>query len=44
MLTEKDLKQVSGGFNWSIGIAIGGFLTLLAGIIDGYLRPLKCNS
>ena len=45
MLTDKDLNQVMGGsIRWSTGLMIGSIITLLAGIIDGFLRPLKCNN
>ena len=45
MLTNKELDHIDGGaVRWGIGIAIGSVITLLIGIIDGYLRPLKCNN
>lgn len=44
MLTNKELNLVDGGaIKWTVGLVIGSFLTLLIGIIDGYIRPLKCN-
>ena len=44
MLTNKEMLNVEGGrINWSIVSFIGAGLALLAGIIDGFLRPLKCN-
>lgn len=44
MLSDKELKNINGGaINWTSGIIIGSILTLIAGIIDGYFRPLKCN-
>lgn len=44
MLTDKELNLINGGaIKWTIGLAIGSLITLIAGIIDGYLRPLKCN-
>lgn len=44
-LNNKELIQIiGGGKNVSFGILIGGIVTILIGIIDGYLRPLKCNS
>ena len=44
MLTEKEMYNIEGGkVSWSIVGAVGAILTLIAGIIDGYLRPLKCN-
>lgn len=44
MLTDNQMFNIYGG-KLSIGFVglVGAFLTLLAGIVDGYLRPLKCN-
>ncbi len=44
MLTEKEMLNVYGGkVSWSLITTIGGVITLLVGIIDGFFRPLKCN-
>lgn len=44
MLTDKDLYLINGGaIKISIGFVVGAIVTLIVGIIDGYLRPLKCN-
>ena len=44
MLTDNEMLNIEGGkVKWSVIGLIGGVLTFLAGIIDGYLRPLKCN-
>lgn len=42
-IEEDELKNINGGISgWAIaGIVAGG--VLLAGIIDGIARPLKCN-
>lgn len=42
-LSEKELNNVSGGGikTWAF-IAVGIFV-FATGVIDGYLRPLKCN-
>lgn len=42
-LTDKELKEIQGG--WSItGIfGLGALFTFLIGVIDGYLRPLNCR-
>lgn len=42
-IEEKKLKQIKGGFNVTIGIAIGVVVTFLLGVIDGYVRPTSCN-
>jgi lactobin A/cerein 7B family class IIb bacteriocin len=45
MLTDNELNNINGGrFKWTHGLLIGSIVTLLAGIIDGFLRPLKCNN
>lgn len=44
MLTNEEMNLVTGGaIKLTIGIFFGSLITLLVGIIDGYLRPLRCN-
>ncbi len=40
----QDLKDIKGGgiSIWT-GIGIGAIVTFLIGVIDGFVRPLKCN-
>lgn len=41
-LTNNELINITGGgFGWLAGI--GAAITFIFGVIDGYLRPLKCN-
>lgn len=42
VLSNEYLMNVSGG---GVGkwIIIGGVVTFLVGVVDGFLRPLKCN-
>ncbi len=43
-LTKEELNNISGGMAIRARIyLIGGFITFISGIIDGFLRPLKCN-
>lgn len=42
-LNDKELMSVNGGFNIGLGIAIGAGITFIIGVIDGFVRPLKCN-
>lgn len=45
-LTETELMAVKGGafgLKTAIIVGVGGLITLLVGIIDGYINPLKCN-
>ena len=41
-LKENELKKISGG-GLGIGLLIGAGVIFLIGVIDGYIRPLKCN-
>ena len=42
-LSEKDLKNINGGISiWGIIGAIAAAIFGI-GVIDGYVRPLKCN-
>lgn len=44
MLTSYEMTQVEGGkVNYNLIGVIGTLLTFLAGVIDGYMRPLRCN-
>lgn len=43
-LKNNDLKKINGGgVSATIGILIGAGIVFLIGLIDGYVRPLKCN-
>lgn len=44
VLTNEELSNIQGGgskFGWYA--LFGGFITLVVGIVDGFLRPLGCN-
>lgn len=47
-LTNSELMSIEGGaFKVSIlgaGLIIGGMITFLIGVANGYLRPLGCSS
>lgn len=44
-LSSQELYEITGGTKKvSFGLLIGGIITIIIGIIDGYMRPLKCNS
>ena len=43
VIEEAKLNEISGGFGLGIIAGIGALITLIAGIFDGYMRPLKCN-
>lgn len=43
-MNDEELKEINGGglnIGAIVGIAAG--ITLLIGVIDGFVRPLKCN-
>ena len=44
-VSKQEMMMVDGGIFWTLGkitIAILG-TTFLSGVIDGFIRPLKCN-
>jgi hypothetical protein len=44
IIEEIELNKINGGgIKYGILAGIGMIITFVAGIIDGYLRPLKCN-
>jgi len=43
-LTEKELRQIKGGsISLGVGLLIIAGIVFLIGVVDGYVRPLKCN-
>ena len=43
-LSHDELHQVTGGGNGvAIGFLIAAGVTFIIGVIDGYVRPLRCN-
>lgn len=44
-LTKEELNETTGGGKLSFGIAfaIGGVLTFLLGVVNGWQRPYPCN-
>lgn len=43
ILTEQELTNIEGGAKYTILAAIGAVGIFIFGVIDGILRPLKCN-
>lgn len=43
MITESELKEIKGGVNWVIVGVVGSIISFIIGLVDGYLRPLKCR-
>lgn len=44
LLNNLELNDIRGG-SFSLGLLIGiaSLITFAIGVIDGYVRPLKCN-
>ena len=42
-MTDNELKVIKGGAGVGTYILIGGLVVFIIGVIDGYIRPLKCN-
>lgn len=46
-LNNHELMNITGGAKniaWTtLGLIVGGAITVIIGIIDGYKRPLPCN-
>lgn len=41
-LTTNELKNIKGG-GAGVYVLVGGIIVFIIGVIDGYVRPLKCN-
>jgi len=43
-MTKKEMKEINGGgFNIGMAFGIAAGVSFLIGLIDGIVRPLKCN-
>lgn len=43
-LNKNELLQIKGGaINWTAISVIGTVVSFIAGILDGYFRPIKCE-
>lgn len=43
-IQENELYNITGGaIKYGVWAIAGGLITLIVGIIDGFLRPLSCN-
>lgn len=44
LLNKNELLKVTGGsVNWTAISIIGTVISFIAGIVDGYLRPISCH-
>lgn len=43
-LEKKQLLEITGGgFSFGLATLIGAGVVFIIGVIDGFVRPLKCN-
>lgn len=43
-MSDSKLYSISGGKSkYSILAIVGGLITFLIGVVDGFIRPTKCN-
>lgn len=43
-LKKNEMKDINGGaVRFSLVLALGALASFIVGLIDGYVRPLKCN-
>lgn len=42
-LNDDKLREINGGSKIVVGLLIASGITFLIGVIDGYIRPLRCN-
>jgi bacteriocin-like protein len=43
-INDNELKKITGGgLSLGTSLLIGGIITFIIGVIDGYVRPLKCR-
>lgn len=43
-LNESELKNINAGaIKWGIVAAIGGIVTFIMGVLDGFTNPTKCR-
>ena len=43
VLTKDELLAIQGGISAWLVMGIIGGITFIIGVIDGFIRPLKCN-
>lgn len=42
--SKEELLKINGGaISWTVMGIIGGVVVFVIGLVDGFLRPLKCN-
>lgn len=42
-LSDYELKTMKGGLSVTAGLVIGAIVIFLAGVLDGFVRPLSCD-
>lgn len=42
-LDNKELEEITGGFNVWVAVGIAAMITFVSGIVDGIVHPNKCT-
>ena len=42
-IEKQEAMNICGGISTWLALGIGAAVTFLIGVIDGFIRPLKCN-
>lgn len=43
-ISKENLEKLEGGVSIWLGVAIVAAVIFVVGVVDGYVRPLKCNN
>lgn len=44
-LKKEEMQNINGGaVNWAAIAGISALLSFMAGVVDGYVNPLKCRN
>ena len=42
-LDLREMEEINGGRGWGIAAFIGGLITFIIGVLDGYTNPSACK-
>ncbi len=44
-ISQNEMKGIQGGaVNWSIVAGVSALVSFIAGVIDGFMNPIKCRN